>query len=520
MTVDPAVTNRLSNAPMLFVRHYRFEGNTVFTDEELSSVTSPFTNRQISSADLEEARRTVTMHYIGHGYVNSGAIIPDQDPANGVILMQITEGRIEGVRLHGNKWLRGSYITNRVSRHVGPPMNMNELKNGLLELRQNPNVTQVNAEIKPGAIPGESMLDLHVLDRHPFRASLEVDNHRPPSVGAEQISLFVSDLNLTGHSDPVEISYGIANSGADGDEWGFSGSDNIAGSYSFPVTRHDTTVTIFGSREDTSIIEEPFSELVIDSETTGYGITIRHPLYKTANREFAVSFGLDRHQNDTTLLGVPWPVSPGATDNGRTIVSALRLSQEWIDRSEDQVIAIRSTINIGLDVLDATDDGIPGNPDSRFFSWVGQAQYVRRLFDTQNRMIFRLTGQWTDERLVALEQLSVGGFETVRGYRENQLVRDRGIMSSLEFRVPVWFNGTGAGVVFLAPFFDFGGAWNVDRSPDPTTIYSTGIGLIIEPHDRISAELYWGHQLNEIEIANDNDIQDLGLHFRVTVSAF
>ena len=88
-----------------------------------------------------------------------------------------------------------------------------------------------------------------------------------------------------------------------------------------------------------------------------------------------------------------------------------------------------------------------------------------------------LTGQYTGERLLALEQMAVGGVNTVRGYRENQLVRDRAVVASLEFRVPLLFNKAGAGILELAPFFDFGGGWDVHEDRHPETIASTGIGL-------------------------------------------
>ena len=43
---------------------------------------------------------------------------------------------------------------------------------------------------------------------------------RPPSVGAEEILLFAGDRNLTGHSDPFDIVYGIAEGGNRGDDIG------------------------------------------------------------------------------------------------------------------------------------------------------------------------------------------------------------------------------------------------------------------------------------------------------------
>ncbi|PYI87273.1 MAG: hypothetical protein DME26_06660 [Verrucomicrobia bacterium] len=330
-------------------------------------------------------------------------------------------------------------------------------------------------------------------------------------------SRFVSDYNLTGHSDPLNLRYGIANRSADGME--FSGADNMEGSYMLPITRYDTTLGLHASRLNTAIIEETFMPLDITSLTTSYGIVLRQPVYQTANQEAAVAIGFDRRWNETRLLGEPFNISPGAV-RGEMVVSVLRLSQEWLQRGPNHVLALRSTFNVGLDVFDATDNRIAGDPNARFFSWLGQAQYVQRLFRTQNQLILRVTGQWTDDRLLALEQISVGGAESVRGYRENQLVRDRGIISSVEFRLPVLFDKTGAGIVHLAPFFDFGGGWNVGGSSSPTTIYSTGLGLLLAPNRHISASLYWGYRLRHVHIPADRDPQDLGLHFKINLWAF
>jgi len=65
----------------------------------------------------------------------------------------------------------------------------------------------------------------------------------------------------------------------------------------------------------------------------------------------------------------------------------------------------------------------------------------------------------------------MGGFESVRGYLENQLVRDRGIVSSVEFRLPVLFNKAGAGIVHLAPFFILveHGTCKAPQIPPPST---------------------------------------------------
>ena len=515
--IDPDQGLEWTSEPRLVVRGYRFEGNHAFSDAELIKVTEPFTHRDLDFAGIEEARRAVTMHYVNHGYINSGALIPDQDPTDGVVLIQIVEGELSDIALSGNKWLGDGYLTSRVRRWSGPPLNLNELQDGLQLLRQNPNVAQINAELQPGNTPGESLLDVRVKDRQPFRVGLQFDNQRPPSVGAEQIWLLASDLSLTGHSDPLELKYGIANAGANGLE--FSGVDNLEGSYRLPLTPYDTTLGLHASRLNTSIVEDPFLPLAIESLTSSYGVVLRQPLWQSPNQELALAIGFDHRRNETWLLGEPFNVSPGSVD-GEMIVSVLRFSQEWLTRGQNHVLALRSTFSFGLDTLDATDNGIPGDPDATFFSWLGQAQYIQRLFNTQNQLVLRVAGQWTDDPLLALEQISVGGFESVRGYLENQLVRDRGLASSVEVRLPVWFDKSGAGVVYLAPFFDFGAAWGVESSPSPTTIYSTGLGLLLTPAKQFSAQIYWGYRLRDVEVPDDAGLQGHGVGLRVNLMAF
>jgi hemolysin activation/secretion protein len=526
----PDQERKLPTTPRIFVRGFQFEGHRAFTDAQLSQVTASFTNRNLGFEDLEQARRAVSAFYINHGFVNSGALIPDQDPTNGIIRLQVVEGVLTGIELSGNHWLRDSYITNRLQRWSTPPLNLNKLQEGLQLLRQNPNVEQINAELKPGTAPGEAMLDIRVTDKHPFRLGLQADNQRPPSVGAEQLWALTSVENLTGNSDRLDLKYGIANTVAD-DDVEFSGMDNLAGSYVLPLTRYDTTIGLHASRLNASLVEETFEPLDIESLTTSYGIFLRQPVYQTANQEVALSIGFDHRKNKSYLLGEPTSLSAGAV-NGETIVSVVRFSQEWLNRGPNHVLALRSTFNFGLDVLDATDgkdlvgDSITtGNSASdysngKFFSWLGQAQYIRRLFNTQNELVLRVTGQYTDEPLPALEQFSVGGVETVRGYLENQLVRDRGIVSSVEFRVPVLFNKTGAGIVHLAPFYDFGGAWNVDTSTRPSTISSVGLGLLMAPSKHFSAQIYWGHPLRNIDRTDDSGLQENGFHFKLNLMAF
>ncbi len=208
--------------------------------------------------------------------------------------------------------------------------------------------------------------------------------------------------------------------------------------------------------------------------------------------------------------------------DGKSDVTALRLPLEWLDRGRDQVLAFRSTFSIGVDLLGATENVGADVPDGRFVAWLGQAQLARRFGDGEHQLIARADVQLTADPLLPLEQLAVGGIDTVRGYRENVLVRDWGWIASLEYRwplltlqVPFLSRDPRDGVVFLAPFIDAGGGWNRERStPDPEVIYSVGAGLLWSPAPNLGAEVYVGIPLEQVDEPEDEGLQDLGVHFR------
>src|ERR1041385_6206754 len=136
----PAASDKsLAGKPHLFVREFQFEGNTVFKSDELAKATAPFTNRELHTEDLEQARRAVTLQYINRGYINSGAVIPDQDPKDGIIRIRIIEGRLTGTELRGNRWLRDGYIKGELRRRSSEPLNLYKMQEGLQLLRENPN---------------------------------------------------------------------------------------------------------------------------------------------------------------------------------------------------------------------------------------------------------------------------------------------------------------------------------------------------------------------------------------------
>ena len=506
---------RLSPGLRVLLREVKVTGSTVFSEKELAAIAAPYVNREVTSEDLEALRRALTLHYVNKGYINSGAILPDQQIVDGVMTFRIVEGQLSEIEVEGNKWLRESYYRNRIELGAGPPLKIESLQERLQLLQQDDRIRQLHGELRPGLKPGESELKLKIEEALPFSVLLGANNYQSPTVGAIQGFVNLAHRSLTGHGDVLNFTYWSSG------DWG----PQVDAWYAFPLTARDTTLTLRYRKSDLGIVEEPFEPLNIVTESDTYEISLRHPLIKNLNHELAVGLTGDYIHNETTLLGEPFSFYAGA-ENGKSTVTALRFFQEWIYRTPIQVVAARSRFSLGIDAFGATVNPsyLPGG---QFFAWLGQFQYARILKPWDIQAILRTDLQVSNNPLLPVEQIPVGGRYSVRGYRENQLVRDNAVIASLEFRIPLVRDKSWADYLQLAPFFDFGNAWNTDLPTfEPRNLASIGIGLrwgatvIKHPFPiKPEFEIYYGYALLDSHTQGDN-LQDMGIHMQFTIAAF
>jgi len=499
-SLPPEVT--LADQIRVYAREIRITGNTVFSREELDSIIEPYEGREITSGELQELRYALTLHYVSHGYINSGAVIPDQTVEDGVISLQIIEGVLNSVVVSGNAQLRTDYISDRVMRGAGPPLNIAKLGEQLQIMQQNPRFDQLNASLQPGAHPGESNLDIRVQEAQPYHLWIGYDNHQPPSVGGEQARIWGEHINLTGRGDTLQFEYDKA----DGlDEW------NVT--YSIPLNAADTTLRLYYDRIDSEVVENPFDALDIESDEETFSLGLLQPFHFSVSRSLTLGLSLDLRESTTYALGTRFPFTTG-TDDGRTKLSVLRFSQEWLDRGRNRVLAARSLISSGIDAFDATVNGEPR--DGKFVSWLGQFQVAQRIGESDAQIIFRADAQAANGGLPPMEQLTVGGAESVRGYRENRLVADTGFVTSLEGRIPLFTSSDGNLHLQIAPFLDYGKVKNrYGEDPDPDHIASTGLSLLGTAYRRVDFGLIYGYAFQDFDDP-DNDIQDEGISFTVS----
>ncbi|MGZ9159465.1 MAG: ShlB/FhaC/HecB family hemolysin secretion/activation protein, partial [Nitrospira sp.] len=483
---------------------------------EVRQLTAAYVNRDVTTEELEEARKLVTMAYITKGYPNSGGILPDQDLVGGLVRLEVIEGRLSEIRIEGTRWFRPSYLRNRIGLGAGQPLNTDVLRHRLQLILQDERLQQLRTELRPGIALGEAILDVTVVEANPMKAFVEYNNYVSPGVGENQLRGTMVHRNLTGNGDVLSVGFG---SSAQASPFAVGVFPSIDAMYLIPLNRYDTTFSAGYRYVNYQVVQDPFRSLDIKSETQIWSLSLRQPVYRTLHDDIALSIVGEYEQNANTLSGLPFDSVTGMK-NGFGNVAALRFVQEWTHRTTASVFAVRSRFSAGIGVLGATVSSTPDTPDSQFASWLGQFQWLKQFESTRIELINLLNVQIANDRLFPLEQMSVGGRYSVRGYRENTLLRDNGIVYQFETRFPIWRSSTGFPFVQFCPFADVGHSWSAKGSVGEVhTLASVGAGLRFTFNALTNLNVYWGHRLVTNNVSNPHDsLQDEGVHLQFALN--
>ncbi|MBH8550812.1 ShlB/FhaC/HecB family hemolysin secretion/activation protein [Nostocaceae cyanobacterium CENA357] len=493
------------------VEKFEVIGSTVFSPEELAQVTAEFTKKPISLAEVFQARSKITDLYIQKGYITSGAYIPPQTIKSGVIKIQVVEGKLEDIQITGTARLNSNYVRSRLAIATSAPLNRERLLEALQLLQLNPLIQNLSAELSAGSRPGESVLQVEIKEAQSFSTQIVLDNGRSPSVGSFRRRLQVNEANLLGLGDGLSLAYTNTD-----------GSNAFDASYTLPLNPYNGTLSFNFGTASSNVIEEPFNFLDIQSSSRYYELTFRQPVIQTPTQEFALGITASRRESQVSSLPSleisPNEISPGADAEGRTRISALRFFQEWTSRNSREVVALRSQFNLGVGAFDATINS--ETPDSRFFAWQGQAQWAR-LLAPETLLLLRANTQLASRALLPLEQFGIGGLDSVRGYRQDLLLADNGTFASAEVQIPILRLPQIDSTLQIAPFIDFGIAWNNSSRDnlDPNTLASVGFGLRWLQGDRFSARLDWGIPLISVQ-SEGRTWQEDGLYFSILYNPF
>lgn len=499
--------SKIRDSSSLVLKQVKVYGATVLSDSEIQSIVVQYLNRNLSFEELRYITQKLTDLYVSKGYVTSGAFVPEQDLSNGIVIVRVIEGSLEEINIEGLTHLSEKYLLSRISLDTNQVININNLEEKLQLLEENPLIKKVDAKLVQGSNFGQSKLLLNVVEANEWSSNLLFNNYNSASNGEIQGTVAISNKNLIGYGDRIETVYSIS-----------EGFDSINIGYKFPLSSLDNSLSLQYSNGDSEITDSTFDDFGIRADAESFLVQFEQPIVKTLDRKIDLFLTFDRRSSNTFIDDdVPFSFTEGP-EQGQSKATVFRFGSSWTERSSKTVISANTRFNIGLDLFEITNN-TDALPDAIFFSWLGQFQFARTLNKKRDALlVIRLVTQLTPDSLLPFEQISLGGANTVRGYRENGEIGDNSVFGTIEGHLPL-VRDSGVGNLKLVPFFDGGRVWNTNGSRE-ATLASLGLGLDWEANDWLRFDLDYGIPLINDEDFEDNSLQNNGIHFQLQAMPF
>lgn len=503
---EPSAAERELIGVRFVLRNARVEGAKSLPEEALSAVLADYTGRNVGTGELREIAARLTQAYIDRGYATSGVVFRASDPGKGEALYEAIEGPVTQVRFVAPpRVASAAWLTRQIVPDPAAPAKLDEIQERMASLRDAGTVDRINASLEPLPKLGESELVVYVEEPRPWTVTLDYDNYHSPVVGARRPSLGFTHRNLTGWGDRLDLRAGRT-----------SGLEDINAAWfgAIPTTRVLAGVRF--ERSDALAIDPPsFRSLDIKTLSETKGADLGWQFLTRPSLDLQARLAFDRRKSDTTLLGIPFSFIAGLPD-GRARADVFRASVLATRRGEADVAFLRVQGSRGRATVPI--EAVDFAPESRFASAFAQVQYARRLTEGGLQALLRFEGQFTSDTLLPIERYALGGHATVRGYRENVLLRDRGALASAEVRTPIW-RWDGKGRLEAGVFLDAAWSGNVRSVPDslPARIASAGVSLLATGPWGLSARVDFALP-NRRWLTENADLQDRGVQFRVAWS--
>ena len=472
--------------PKFTVNKIVFQGNTKIKSKVLESLASDIMGQEIYFEDLLAYALRVSRYYQSKGYLTSYAYVPEQQIVDGVVTIAVSESLVDNLEISGNKWARSWYLKNvimgRDGLREGTVFNAKALQGALRELNEETYIQAKSSISKDGE---DTNLELSVKDKFPLKFNFGWDDYGREYTGVQRASFLLGLDNLTGFGDKI---YGgtILSSGSTG----------VLAGYSIPVSPYGTKVSFDYSNSNVNL-GGPYRFLNVKGHSQSMGVRVSHPVIKNAKTDVIVYTGVDFVNADTYARRLNLSLSDYKLFVVRSGIRGIR---------DDKYGRWLGTLGVDVGLPGASGTAYSGGPQGSFVKIVAGATRVHRLFGRVIGLV-RINGQYSPNRLYAVEQMQIGGPYTLRGYQPAELIGDYGVTGTVEVRTPIpGFRKILPNKikfvddrVRLAAFYDFG--WvkehnNLYNYPQ-NFLHSVGFGSYINITDWIALQFGVGFPLGQ-----------------------
>ncbi|WP_431822075.1 ShlB/FhaC/HecB family hemolysin secretion/activation protein [Burkholderia sp. F1] len=184
---DSAAQPPPETGPRIFVRAFEIGGNTVFDGETLQARVADLAGDTLGFADLQRAAERITAYYRERGYVLARAFLPKQAIEDGVVRIEVAEGRYGRIELQNHSRVFDAALRQPLAAlRPGDVVHGSSLERSLLLLDDLAGVG-ARGTLRPGEAPGTTDLVVEADRGAPASGSLEFDNFGVVSTGRYRV---------------------------------------------------------------------------------------------------------------------------------------------------------------------------------------------------------------------------------------------------------------------------------------------------------------------------------------------
>lgn len=468
-------------------------GVTQLTPDDIAPLFETLNGQETSLAEVDNAVAALTGLYESKGYILSRAFLPEQEIRDGVIIIQVLEGKLEDVEVIANDRTHENPLVQKLLARIDRdnPTRQN-LETILLQLNDMPGLA-ASANLSPGSAQGTATLAVTLTETR-GTATMGYSNHGTRYIGPQRFETGTTLNNI--------LSPG-------GDTFTFSGlntpnlSDLSLGyaSYSLPLNSHGTTLEV-GAFKGISRPKWTLEALDINSKSAGANLTLSQNLIRTRALTWDTYAMLDWQDAESTSLGQQL-----SADHTR----ALRLGTGTA--TTDGFHGFNTTrleLSHGLDVMGATRRGsteasrLRGHGEGYTKAKMDLSR-LQGLNETWN-LLLAGSGQFSTHALLAGEEFGLGGEGFGRGYDTNEISGEHGLATRAELQATFHPDTNWLEAWQLFGFYDYGMVWNKDRdafqSNQADTLSSIGYGARLQFTPSLSGELMFAKPMTHVVASN------------------
>jgi len=399
-----------ASGPCFEINQISLQQASLITPDTQKRLVAPYINQCLSLGRINQLVRAISEWYVQRGYITSRAFLTEQNLSHGTLNITVLEGKLEAIHLQGAS---ARQLNMAFPTRAGRILNLRDIEQGMEQINRL-RTTPVQIEIIPSTQPGYSIVNLTSTPEFPLTLGLNMDNSGQRSTGIGQLSGSLVGNDLLGVADRWFVSGGRSSAFSDWrDAQNFQAGVSVP--YGYGLLDYSYSWSNYHSRFNANSFDWYSNGDNISNRLSGSWVLFRNGEIKTG-----VQLGLNHYASHN------WLNQTLLQSSSRKLTS-LQIGFNHTQKIAGGVATLNPMLSRGMPWFDAESDKGKSDdfPKAEFRKWSVSSSYQRPV--TQKMWwLSSFYAQWSPDRLYGSERLTIGGENSVRGYKEQYLSGDVG----------------------------------------------------------------------------------------------